>query len=169
VYAASKLEGERRAQTAWANTVVVRSGYIFGVGGTNFLSTLICRARRGGTLKAINDSFGTPTYAPHLARQLYRLSQIDVPGIYHVVNEGEGTSFEGFARYALEVAGLDGSILEPATLESLRRPAPRPRNSRLRCLISRAVGLENLPSWQDAISEFVAAEGHYPLVETGAV
>jgi dTDP-4-dehydrorhamnose reductase len=158
VYSTSKLEGERRAQIAWANTMVVRSGYIFGSGGTNFLSTLIARARRGEALKAINDSFGTPTYAPHLARQLYQLSQIDIPGTYHIVNAGEGTSFEGFARYALGVAGLSENCLETVSLSELKRPAPRPRNSRLRCVLSKAVGLEPLPSWQEAISEFVAAD-----------
>src|SRR2546422_1042432 len=107
-YGASKLEGEHRAQTAWANTIVVRSGYIFGSGGTNFLSTLVAKARRGEALKAISDSFGTPTYAPHLAQRLYQLSQLNVPGIYHVVNSGDGTSFEGFARWALEAGGLNG-------------------------------------------------------------
>src|SRR3982074_49520 len=123
VYSASKLEGERRAQIAWANTIVVRSGYIFGAGGTNFLSPLIGRARRGEALKAINDSFGTPTYAPHLARQLYQLARIDIPGIYHVVNAGDGTSFEGFARYALGIAGLGDNRVETVSLMSLRRPA----------------------------------------------
>ena len=162
VYAAAKLEGERRAQTAWANTIVVRSGYIFGSGGTNFLSTIIARARRGERLKAISDSLGTPTYAPHLARQLYRLSQIDIPGIYHIVNAGEGTSFEGFARYALGVAGLSEDRLETVSLGDLRRPAPRPRNSRLRCVLSKPVGLEPLPSWQEAVSKFVAAD--FPAV-----
>ena len=158
VYAAAKLAGERRAQTAWANTIVVRSGYIFGSGGKNFLSTIIARARRGEGLKAISDSLGTPTYAPHLAKQLYRLSHIDIPGIYHVVNGGEGTSFEGFARHALGVAGLSESSLETVSLGDLRRPAPRPRNSRLRCVLSKAVGLEPLPSWQQAVSEFVGAD-----------
>ena len=158
VYGTSKLEGERRAQTAWADTIVVRSGYLFGSGGTNFLSTLIGRARRGEALKAISDSFGTPTYATHLARQLYRLSQINVPGIYHVVNAGDGTSFEGFAKLALGVAGLSDTVLESISLEKLTRPAPRPRNSRLRCVVSNALGLEPLPSWQDAVREFIAAD-----------
>jgi len=158
VYAASKLEGEQRAQTAWANTIVVRSGYLFGPGGTNFLSTLVARARRGDDLQAIGDSFGTPTYAPHLAGQLYRLAQIDVPGIYHVVNAGEGVSFEGFARYALRTAGLSDNLLKVVGLADLGRPAPRPRNSRLRCVLSAAVGLEPLPSWQDAVREFVAGD-----------
>ena len=93
VYARSKLEGERRARTAWARTSVVRSGYIFGPAGTNFLSTILARARRGERLRVISDSFGTPTYARDLARQLYRLGQLDLPGIYHVVNAGDGASF----------------------------------------------------------------------------
>ena len=168
VYAASKLEGERRAQTAWADTIVVRSGYIFGSGGTNFLSTLIERARRGESLKAISDSFGTPTYASHLARRLYRLSQINVPGIYHVVNGGDGTSFAGFAQLALEVAGLSDSVLERITLAKLARPAPRPRNSRLRCVAASALGLDPLPSWQDGVREFIAADSRQRLAEAGA-
>lgn len=154
-YGASKLEGERRAQAAWANTLVVRSGYIFGPGGTNFLSTLLKRAQRGEKLKAIHDSMGTPTYAPHLAKRLYELSQIDLPAIYHVVNSGEGTSFAGFTRRALSLAGLEDNLLEEVDLASLVRPAPRPRNSRLRCVLSPAIGLEPLPPWPEAVREFV--------------
>jgi dTDP-4-dehydrorhamnose reductase len=158
VYGASKLKGERRAQIAWANTIVVRSGYIFGQGGTNFLSTLVARARRGERLKAIGDSFGTPTYAPDLARQIYRLAQLDLPGTYHVVNAGEGTSFEGFARYALDAAGLNEHLVESVRLADLKLTAPRPRNSRLRCVVSQALCLEPLQPWQDAVREFVAAD-----------
>lgn len=156
IYAASKLEGERRAQIAWANTIVVRSGYIFGQGGTNFLSTLVARARRDEKLRAIGDSIGTPTYAPDLARRIYRLAQIDIPGFYHVVNDGEGTSFEGFARYALAADGLNENLVESVKLSDLKLPALRPRNSRLRCVVSPALGLEPLPSWQNAVREFLA-------------
>lgn len=155
-YAVSKLEGERRAQIAWARTIVVRSGYIFGAEGKNFLSSIVARARRGERLKAINDSFGTPTYAPDLARQLHRLAQLDLPGIYHIVNAGEGASFEQFARYAIEAAGLDAGLVEGIALHTLARPAPRPRNSRLKCLLSEAIGLAEVPSWKTAVREFVA-------------
>jgi dTDP-4-dehydrorhamnose reductase len=156
-YAHSKLEGERRAQNAWAGTIIVRSGYIFGVGGRNFLSSAIERARRGETLRAISDVAGTPTYAPDLARQLRRLAQLDLPGTYHVVNAGEGSSFEEFARCALETAGLDTELVQGVGLDSLNRPAPRPRNSRLRCLFSEALGLDPLPSWQNALQDYVRA------------
>jgi dTDP-4-dehydrorhamnose reductase len=165
IYGASKLKGEQSAQIAWANTVVVRSGYIFGPGGTNFLSTIIARARRGEDLRAISDSFGTPTYAPDLARQLYRLAQIDIPGIYHVVNAGEGTSFEGFARCALKTAGLDDSLLTTVRLGELSRPAPRPRNSRLRCVLSEAIGLAPLPPWQEAVRHFITTDSPERLAD----
>jgi dTDP-4-dehydrorhamnose reductase len=157
-YAVSKLEGERRAHASWARTIIVRSGYIFGSGGTNFLSTLLGRARRGEGLKVLNDSFGTPTYARDLAQQLYRLADMDLPGIYHLVNSGDGASFENFARVVLENAGLETSLLHPVSMKSLNRPAPRPRNSRLRCLLSEAIGLEPLPLWQDAVRDFVLSE-----------
>ncbi|MDX6556953.1 MAG: dTDP-4-dehydrorhamnose reductase [Blastocatellia bacterium] len=157
-YGDSKLQGERRAQAEWARTIVVRSGYIFGAGGTNFLSTLVKKARRGEKLKAISDSLGTPTYAAHLAQRLYQLSQVDLPGTYHVVNNGEGTSFAGFARWALGVAEMNDSLLEDVSLTTLVRPAPRPRNSRLRCVLSPALGFDPLPPWQDAVREFLATD-----------
>ena len=157
-YAISKLEGEHRAQITWARTIIVRSGYIFGGGGTNFLSTLLGRARRGEALKVINDSFGTPTFARDLAQQLYRLAGLDLPGVYHLVNSGEGASFEDFARVALGNAGLETSLLHPVSMKSLNRRAPRPRNSRLRCLLSEAIGLEPMPPWQDSVRDFVLSE-----------
>ncbi len=154
-YGMSKLEGERRAQQACANTLVVRSGYIFGSGGTNFLSTITVRAARGENLKVISDTLGTPTYATHLAQRLYLLAQLGIPGIYHIVNAGEGASFEDFAKYALETAGLRDAPLQRVSLAELKLPAPRPRNSRLRCLVSEALRLEPLPPWRDALREFI--------------
>ncbi len=158
VYGRSKLEGERQAQNAWARTIVIRSGYIFGVEGTNFLSLLIARARRGERLQVINDMFGTPTYAGDLAKRLYDLALLDLPGIYHVTNAGEGASFADFARAALEEVGLDLSLLSTVSLKSLRRPAPRPQNSRLRCLLSEKIGLEPLRDWYRALNEFASLQ-----------
>jgi dTDP-4-dehydrorhamnose reductase len=155
VYAKSKLDGERRAQNAWARTIVVRSGYIFGLGGTNFLSTFLDRARAGGHMKAISDSFGTPTYAVHLARRLRELATVDLPGVYHVVNSGPGVSFAQFVASAFEITGLDLSLVESVSMSSLVRPAPRPQNSRLRCLLSEALGLEEMPDWLDGLREHI--------------
>jgi dTDP-4-dehydrorhamnose reductase len=156
VYGRSKLEGERRALAEHARTVVVRSGYIFGLGGTNFLSNIVTLAKRGEKLKAIGDCYGTPTYARDLAVRLRKLAAIDLPGMFHVVNSGEGASFETFAREALRLADCSSDLLEPVSMDSLKRPAPRPRNSKLKCLLSEAIGLAPLPTWQEGLSDFVA-------------
>ena len=158
VYGRWKLDGERRAQNAYARTIIVRSGYIFGAGGTNFLSTVLDRARRGERLKAISDMTGTPTYAPDLAGRLRELAELDLPGIYHIVNRGNGVSFEGFARAALELGGVDPALLQSTTLAEFKRPAPRPPNSRLRCLLSKAIGLTPLRDWEAALEDFVTSQ-----------
>jgi dTDP-4-dehydrorhamnose reductase len=157
VYAQSKLEGERRAQLAYARTIVVRSGFIFGPGGKNFLSTVVNLARSGGNMKAISDSYGTPTFSLHLAARLRDLAKLDLPGIYHVVNSGDGVSFAGFARLALDLSGFEALKLETISMNSLNRPAPRPANSRLKCLLSEGLGLAPLPFWERAVAEFVAS------------
>ena len=154
IYGAAKLEGEHRAQRSCARTTVVRSGFIFGTAGSNFLSTVIDRARRGETLKAIRDAYGTPTYAGDLARRLRELVQLDLPGIYHVVNAGEGASYYQFALAALSEARCDAALVSPVRASEVDRPAARPRNARLRCLLSEAIGLESLPFWQDSLREF---------------
>jgi dTDP-4-dehydrorhamnose reductase len=154
IYGLSKLEGERRAQLANARTIVVRTGFIFGSGGTNFLSTIIARARRGEPMKAISDSYGTPTYAPDLAWRLRELAQRDLPGVFHVVNAGDGVSYKEFARAALDLSGQTATELATVATADLNRPAPRPVNSRLKCLLSEAIGLEPLPFWKDSLAEF---------------
>ncbi len=155
VYAMSKLEGERRAQEAYLETVIVRTGFVFGSGGTNFLSTLVERARRGEEIRAINDAFGTPTYAPDLARRMRQLADLNVPGIFHIANAGSGVSYEQFARAALTLAGFPDHAVESIQMDSLNRPAKRPKNSRLKCLLSEAMGLPLLPFWKESLSEFV--------------
>ena len=157
IYGRSKLDGERRAQLAYPRTMVVRSGFIFGPGGRNFLSTIVDRARRAEPLKAIGDAYGTPTFAWHLAARLRELAQLDVPGVFHVVNEGNGVSYAEFARKAIDRAGFGSVNLQAVEMDSLNRPAPRPRNSRLKCLVSSTMGLSPLPSWEQGVDEFVAA------------
>lgn len=155
VYGRAKLEGERLAQAENARTIVIRSGYIFGVGGTNFLSTVMTRAGRAEKLKVVSDTYGTPTYGRDLAARMRELARIDLPGIYHVVNAGEGASFEMFTREALRLANQLNVVIESVTTDSLQRPAPRPRNSRMQCLLSPAIGLLPLRAWQEGLADFV--------------
>lgn len=160
VYAQSKLEGERRSQLAYARTIVARTGFIFGNGGRNFLSTVLDRVNGDGPLKAIGNAYGTPTYARHLAARLRELAQLDLPGVFHVVNAGNGVSFVEFARAALNIGGYEAIKIEAIDGDALNRPAPRPRNSRLKCLVSEAIGLPALPFWEAALEEFVGSHYH---------
>jgi dTDP-4-dehydrorhamnose reductase len=167
VYGVSKLEGERKAQLAYARTIVVRTGFVFGQGGSNFLSTIVGRARQGERLKVITDAYGTPTYSRDLALRLRELARLDLPGIFHVVNAGPGASYQEFARAALDFGGYSSTGLESVAMDSLNRPAPRPRNSRLRCLLSEALGLTPLPFWKDSLKDFVALESQSELAAKG--
>ena len=156
VYGRAKLEGERRSQKANPQSVIVRTGFIFGRGGRNFLSTVIDRARRGEQIKAITDAYGTPTFSRDLARRLRKLAQLNHPGVFHVANAGNGVSYAEFAREAVKCADLVDLQVEEVLTESLKRPAPRPQNSRLRSVYLAALGLAPLPDWRDSLCKFAA-------------
>ena len=158
VYGVSKLEGEQRARNANPRTIVARTGFVFGDGGRNFLSTVVARARRGEVLQAISDARGTPTFAADLAARLRELAVCGAADLFHVVNSGTGASYEEFVRLALEFAGLEHIKVTPVLVQSLKRPAPRPANSCLRCLASESLGLAPMPDWEDALRRFVAQE-----------
>jgi dTDP-4-dehydrorhamnose reductase len=156
VYGRAKLEGERRSQEVNDRSIIVRTGFIFGPGGKNFLSTVIDRAREGDHIKAITDAYGTPTYSRDLAERLRELATLNHPGILHVANSGEGVSYAAFAREAIRCADLADRDVEGVLNESLNRPAPRPQNSRLRSIVSEKLGLLPLPDWRDALRRFAA-------------
>ncbi len=155
-YGNSKLEGEIRARNAYARSIIVRSGWIYGTGGTNFLSVMHKLLADGKTIKAISDSFGTPTYAGDLAQRLRELAELDLPAIYHVTNAGDGTSYEGFAQKICEIKGYDKSLLDSVSVNDLKRPAPRPVSSKLACLFSEKFGLAPLPDWEQALTKFLS-------------
>lgn len=155
VYAASKLAGERLAQAALPGAVIVRTGWIYGPGGRNFLSRVVELARGGARLTAIRDAYGTPTYALDLAARLRELAAAGAAGVFHVVNSGPGVSYEEFARRALAIAGVPDDALTSVSADDLQRPAPRPRNTRLRCLRTAELGLQPLPDWEDALRRWL--------------
>ncbi len=136
----------------------MRAGWIYGKDGTNFLSVLPKLLADRKHLKAISDSFGTPTFAGDLAKRLRELAELDLPAIYHVTNAGEGTSYGAFARKVCELKDFDQNLLEDVSTNDLKRPAPRPQFSRLACLFSEKLGLEPLPHWEKSLAEFVNAE-----------
>ncbi len=162
VYGKAKLEGEFRAKAVNLDSIIVRSGWIYGAGGTNFLSRVHLLLAEGNQVSAISDSYGTPTNAGDLAVRLRELAALNAPGIYHVTNADEGTSREGispkgisyarFARKAAEIKGYDLNLISDVSSSTLQRPAPRPRSSRLATLHKK---LAPLPDWEKALEVFL--------------
>lgn len=155
VYAKAKLEGEILARNAYARSIIVRSGWIYGKHGTNFLSVMDRLLSEEKPLKAISDSYGTPTFARDLAVRLREFAALDLPGIYHVTNSGDGTTYAGFARKVCELKGFDTNLIEDVSFENLKRPAPRPVSSKLACLFSEKIGLSPMQNWEKALAEFL--------------
>jgi dTDP-4-dehydrorhamnose reductase len=141
VYGRTKLEGEREVRDGW----IVRSSWLFGTTGTNFVRTMLRLAEERDELSVVADQVGCPTYVGHLAeatRGLLPLPQ----GTWHVAAEGE-CSWAEFARAIFEEAGVDCRVRE-ITTEELGRPAPRPAYSVLR---SERDGAPRLPHWREGL------------------
>jgi dTDP-4-dehydrorhamnose reductase len=155
IYGQAKLEGEKFARDSYARSIIVRTGWIYGDGGTNFLSVMHKLLAEGKRIKAIRDSFGTPTFAGDLAIRLRELVELDLPVTYHITNSGPGASYLGFAEKVCEIGGFDKDLIESITDQGLSRPAPRPQNSRLACLFSEKFGLLPMPDWEDALKRFI--------------
>lgn len=155
VYAQSKLGGEIRARNAYARSIIVRSGWIYGAGGTNFLSVLDKLLAEGKSIKSISDSYGTPTFAKDLANRLRELAELDLPAVYHVTNAGSGTSYLGFAKKICEIKGFDQNLIQSVSVNDLKRPAPRPVSSKLACLFGEKFGLSPLRNWEKALEEYL--------------
>ena len=146
VYGRTKLEGEREVRDGW----IVRSSWLFGWTGTNFVRTMLRLAAERDEVSVVADQRGCPTYVGHLAEATREL--LEVPqGTWHVAAEGECTWAE-FARAIFEEAGLDGRVRE-ITTEELGRPAPRPAYSVLR---SERDGAPRLPHWREGLRACLA-------------
>jgi len=155
VYAASKFEGENRVAAANSDAIVVRSGWIYGKGGTNFLSVMPKLLSEGKQLSVISDNFGTPTSAKDLAVRMREIAGTSLRGIVHITNSGNGTSNFGYGQKVCEIGGFDAKLVIGVPCAELKRPAPRPMDSRLRSTDLSIFGLEPLRKWETALREFV--------------
>jgi len=154
VYGKSKLAGELAVREEAARFYIIRTSWLFGVGGGNFGSKVFEHARRIKPLLCVADQTSIPTYAPDLARRIEEIIALGGHGLYHGTNTGVGTWYE-FAKMALELAGIEDVEIEPVSRAELKGIAPRPGNSAMRCLLSEKVGLAPLRHWRDTVPEFV--------------
>jgi dTDP-4-dehydrorhamnose reductase len=155
VYGASKWAGEQAVREVHPRPVIVRTSWLFGPGGDNFVDTLLARARAGERLRVVDDQRGSPTFTRDLAQGLLRLVAAGPPGTYHCTNSGECTWYD-LAAHALARAGL-GALLERIDTASFPRPAKRPAYSVLGNALFEQVTGWRMPAWQDAVERHLAA------------
>jgi dTDP-4-dehydrorhamnose reductase len=157
VYGASKLAGELRVRQACPDALGVRTAWVWGSTGSNFVKTIARLAATRPTLSVVDDQRGTPSYTVDLAAGLLDLAGSDTPGgVLHLTNAGETTWF-GFARAILEELGEDPERVRPTTTAEFPRPAPRPAYSVLSGEEWAAAGLAPLRPWRDALAAGFAA------------
>ena len=157
VYGRSKLLGEDLVRQQCADHFIVRTAWLYGLPGPNFVTAVLAKGRRGEGLKVVNDQRGTPTSALALAAQLLLLAQTEAFGTYHATCQGETTWYD-FACLILKTAGLETPIT-PCTTAEFPRLAPRPANSVLENRLLQLHGLDCLPPWEEAFREFWDACG----------
>jgi dTDP-4-dehydrorhamnose reductase len=157
VYAATKLEGERRVQAACPQSFVLRVGCLYGHGGRNFPSTVLRRLRAGELIRADFERRVSPTWVVPVAELSARLAGTPHVGLYHSTAQGE-TCWSDFARFVADTAGLTDARVEAVAGSALKLKAARPRRA---VLISRRlpeIGLDRLPSWQDQARAYIASQ-----------
>lgn len=156
VYGKTKLAGERVAQDIAERSYVIRTSWVFGPGGKNFLGTAPRQLSERKPLRAVTDTWASATYIGDLLRRVEEILARQCYGIYHVVNEEVCSHFE-FAWEAARLLGLTATEVEqliaPVSEAEMKRVAPRPRYTPLRCLLSEEIGLPPLRSWRAALLE----------------
>lgn len=154
VYGRSKLEGERRA-LEWGDSLVVRTSWVFGPGGANFVATMARLIATGKKpLRVVSDQVGCPTYSRFLARAIWDLLGLRSRGIVHYRNR-EPISWHGFATTIASLLG-DPDEVEPISTEELARPAPRPRYSVLDVSRFEILSRRAVEPWQRGLEEYLA-------------
>jgi dTDP-4-dehydrorhamnose reductase len=150
-YGRTKLAGEEATAAANSRHFVVRSSWLFGVGGGNFVETMLQLAADHGEVLVVRDQVGSPTYTWHLASGLVRLIEGSAWGIHHMAAGGQCSWYE-FAREIFDQAKVECRVLS-ATTEMLGRPAPRPPYSALATQREHAIVL---PAWRDGLAGYLA-------------
>lgn len=149
-YGQSKLLGEQAIQSICEEYYIIRTSWLYGKGGKNFVETMISIGNEKEKVGVVDDQFGKPTYTVDLAKRTRELIEEKKPhGIYHITNEGQ-TNWHEFAKKIFEISNMPVNVI-PVSSERFPRPAKRPHYSSL-------VNTKIPPSrkWQEALTEYIS-------------
>ncbi len=154
-YGRSKLAGEEAVRAVLPHHQIVRTAWLYGQGGPNFVLTMLRLAKEHGRLRVVDDQWGSPTWTGHLAPALIRLLERGVPGTYHLTNSGS-TTWHGFATAVVAEAGLEVAV-EPIATSDYPTPAPRPAYSVLENHAWSELGEASLPPWRAGLQAYLSS------------
>lgn len=154
IYGKSKLAGERAVQSIHDQYFIVRTSWVYGLHGNNFVKTMLTVAQQRKSLKVVADQIGSPTYTYDLAQFLLQLASTEHYGIYHASNSGSCSWFE-FAKAIFEESGIQADV-EGCTTEEFPRPAPRPAFSVMEHRNIHVNGFAPMRLWREALQDFLA-------------
>lgn len=153
VYGLTKAQGEEAVRSLMTRCFIVRTSWVFGLNGSNFVKTMLRRGAESSEVSVVGDQIGSPTYTVDLARLVCDMVQTNRYGIYHATNEGY-CSWASFAAEIMRQAGLRCTVRSVATGE-YPTLARRPANSRLSKACLDQAGFARLPRWEDALDRYL--------------
>jgi dTDP-4-dehydrorhamnose reductase len=158
-YGESKHKGEQHLIRTAENHVLIRTAWLYGRQGKNFVKAILAKAKDEGALRVVDDQLGSPTYSLDLAQATKLLIESDCRGIYHVTNRGVCSWYQ-FAQRILEYAQLSGVTVEPIRSQELNRKAKRPAYSVLSNRKFMEATQRAMRPWQVALNDYLAGQSH---------
>jgi dTDP-4-dehydrorhamnose reductase len=155
-YAKSKLAAEQFVRDLTTRFYIVRTAWLYGLGGNNFVRKIITRADMEGQLRVVTDEVSSPTYTEDLITAIEQLMTTGAYGIYHFTNDGACSRFE-FAQKILELSGRAHIPLAPITLQDFSRPSTPPPYAPLRNFCGAQIGITLRP-WTEALADYIQHE-----------
>lgn len=152
-YGRSKAAGERAAREA-GRALIVRTSWLYGGGGGNFVDTILRLARERGELTVVDDQWGRPTWCDALATTLAELITAGAVGTFHATDGGEAVTWHGLAAEILARSGVQAT-LERGSTHALQRAAPRPRYSVLDCEATERLLGRPMPDWKESLQAYL--------------
>ena len=153
-YGRSKWKGEEYVRALLKRWLIVRTQWLYGKHGNNFVTSLLNQARKKDELRIVDDQVGSPTYSVDLSKILAALIQKEAEGVFHVANSGTCSWYE-FGKAILQLSGLGKIRATPISSQELKKPATRPSYSVLGCQkLTAAVGLTPRP-WIEALRDYL--------------